>query len=115
MKDDGTLFLYELQNVSEPGDMPVEALKRISNKHYFEILYIGRDRQNQAKGYGERIDLRVRIHYEPTARIDRFVVLGNEDQFRIIDCTPNKNEDGLRCTDLSLMRLEDFYDVADEA
>ena len=114
MMDSGTLFLYELKNVSEPGDMPVEALKRITNKHYFETMYIGRARQADAKGYGERIDLRVRIHYEPAARIDLYVVLGNGDQYKIIDCTPNKNDDGLRCTDLSLMRLEDFYVVADE-
>lgn len=114
MKDSGTLFIYELKNIADPGDMPAEALDKVTSKHWFETMYIGRDRQSQAKGYGERIDLRVRIHYEPEARIDRFVVLGNGDQFRIIDCTPNKNEDGLRCTDMSLMRLEDFYDVADE-
>ena len=112
--DSGTLFLYELKNCGEPGGMPKDQLHKISAKHWFEAAYIGMNRQYLAKGANEQIDLRVRIHYEPAARINLYAVLGNGDQFRIVDASHGYDSDGLRITDLSLMRLEEFFDVEPE-
>lgn len=108
--DSGILFLCELKNEAEPGDMPFERLHRIA-KHWFQTLYISESRQFTAAGVNRQIDQRVRIHFEPRARVDQYVELGNGEQFRIINAANGYTDDGLRCTDLTLMRLEDNYDV----
>lgn len=113
--DDGIVYLCELRDEAEPGDMPSERLHRIA-RHGFGIRTIGMNRQYLAKGADEQVDLLIQIHYESKARIGLYAALGNGEQFRITNCTMIiSKENGLRYTELSLMRLEDYYDVADEA
>lgn len=94
--------------------MPHEELERIA-RHWYEERVIGMQRQYLAKGVNEQIDLMARIHHEPRARIGLYAALGNGDQYRIANVSHGKNNDGLRYTDLTLTRLEDYYDVADES
>lgn len=108
--DDGILFLCQLENISNDGDMPKESLVKVS-RHWYEERMIGINRQYLARGVNEQVDLLARIHHDRTARIGMYVLLGNGDQFRISNVS--HIEDGLRYTDLTLGRLEDFYDVAE--
>ena len=111
--DSGILYLCELKNTAEPGDMPHDELVRIA-RHWYEERMIGMQRQYLAKGVNEQIDLLARIHHEPKARIGLYAVLGNGEQYRITNMSNGKNDDELRFTDLTLTRLEDYFDVADE-
>ena len=112
--DSGIVYLCRLTNVAQPGLKPVEVLTRIDRAWYSERTVSFR-RQYAAKGVNEQIDLLVRIHYNPKARIGMYAVLGNGDQFRI-DNVSNGFDDPsmLRYTELTLSRLEDFYDLSDE-
>ena len=115
MLDNGILYLCELNDEAEPGDMPKVRLKKIA-RHWYEERLIGMQRQYLAKGVNEQIDLLARIRYEPKARIGLYVMLGNGEQYRITNISPGTDRaNGLRCTDLTLTRLEEKYDVAEGA
>ena len=81
------------------------------------ILYAAPFRKRPSKGTGGeglQIDLLVRIHYDPRARIGKFAILGNGEQFRIDNVmTAYDSETRLRYTELTLSRLEDFYELAE--
>ena len=113
MLDSGILYLCELNNAAEPGDMPEDVLKKVA-RHWYEDRVIGMNRQYLAKGVNEQVDMLVRTHYEPKARIGMYAMLGNGEQFRITNVTPIKDDDGLRMSELTLTRLEDYFDVAGE-
>lgn len=113
MLDAGILYLCQLNDVAEPGDMPREVLQKIA-RHWYEDRVIGMNRQYLAKGVNEQVDMLVRIHHEPKARIGLYAMLGNGEQFRITNVSPIIDDDGLRMSELTLTRLEDYFDVADE-
>lgn len=113
MLDAGILYLCQLNDVAEPGDMPREALQKIA-RHWYEDRVIGMNRQYLAKGVNEQVDMLVRIHHEPKARIGLYAMLGNGEQLRITNVSPIIDDDGLRMSELTLTRLEDYFDVADE-
>ena len=110
--DDGIVYLCRLTDMSTAGLMPVQKLVKFA-RHYFEERTISFRRQYAAKGVNEQIDMLIRIHYDPQARIGQYAVLGNGDQYRIENVS--QTYDGrsqLRCTELTLNRLEDFYDIS---
>lgn len=127
MRDDGVLYICQLENVAENGDMPKEVLQVI-NKHWFENRVIGYGRFYTAQGVNQRVDRLVRINLDNNVRIGMYVVLGNGEQFRI-DMVANGQEVfdrtklidskyyrqpkivGLKYTELTLSRVEDYYDV----
>ena len=127
MRDDGVVFICNLTNIAENGDMPHEVLTIVS-KHWFEQRTIGVSRSYQAKGVNERIDMLIRIELNNDIHIGQYAVLGNGDQFRIDMVTPvedvferTKMMDskyyrqpkivGLTCTAITMSRLENYYDV----
>lgn len=110
--DDGIVWLCSITNTSDNGLKPVERITRIS-KHFFEERTVSFRRQYAAKGVNEQIDMLIRIHYDTGARIGMVAELGNGDQFRIDNVTHAYDPDSrLRYTELTLARLEDFFDVA---
>ena len=110
--DDGIVYLCELNNEAEDGDMPKERLEKVA-RHWCGMRTIGMNRQYLAKGVNEQIDMLIRIHWDKRARINMYVLLGNGEQFRITNVTPIEDDaNGLRYSDLTLERLEEFYDVA---
>lgn len=112
--DDGTAYLCSLHDVSLPGEMAHEVLRREA-RHWFEMKTISYRRQYAAKGANEQIDLVIQTHYEPKARIGMFVVLGNGEQYEIQDCTMIRDQETRkRVTEYTLKRLEDFYDLESE-
>ena len=111
--DSGVLYVCKLTNTAEPGFMPVEKLKAF-NKFWYGERTVGYNRYYAAKGANQQIDLLVRIPQDRSIQIGMFVVLGNGDQYRIDNIANGTEDDGLRWTDLTLVRLEDFYDVLTE-
>lgn len=130
MFDSGTLFVCNLTNTAEKGDMPKMQLEKV-NKYWFENRYVGYNRSYTAMGVNERVDMLVRIPRDESVRIGQYVILGNGEQLRIDlvshgqDVNPrtktvNQNYYrqptivGLKYTELTLSRLDENYDVAVE-
>lgn len=127
MKDDGVLYICNLVNEAENGDMPKEVLQ-IVNKHWFENRVVGYGRFYSAQGVNQRVDRLVRINLDNNIRIGQYAVLGNGEQFRIdmvshgqevfertkmIDSKYYRQPKivGNKYTEITLSRVENYYDV----
>lgn len=111
---DKKLKLYRLTNTAAKGMMPKEQLVRICDE-YYGTRTIGYNRQYAALGADQRIDQLIRIWRNDQARANCYVVLEDNFQYRIDFAQDLTDEDGLEVTQLTLVRLEENYDVADEA
>lgn len=127
MKDDGVLYICNLVNEAENGDMPKEVLQ-IVNKHWFENRVVGYGRFYSAQGVNQRVDRLVRVNLDNNIRIGQYAVLGNGEQFRIdmvshgqevfertkmIDSKYYRQPKivGNKYTEITLSRVENYYDV----
>ena len=109
--DDGIAYLCTLTDVSKPGLKPKEVLTRVA-RHFFEQRTVSFRRQYAAKGASEQIDMLIRIHYDPEARIGSYVVLGNGEQYRVDNVAVGYDSDSrLRSSELTLSRMEEYYDM----
>lgn len=127
MKDAGIATICNLTNTAGSGDMPSNVLAPLTDEdghiltYGFEERTVGYNRQYQAKGVMERVDMLIRIWRCP-AKIGMYVVLqdydGQEnedgDQYRIDNVQHLLDPDGLKVTDLTLYRMDDLYEVATE-
>jgi len=116
MMDAGTLKVCALTNTADNGAMPVEVLTPVASS-YYEDRVVGYGRYFAARGVNEQVDLTVRSWRLPEARAGMYAVLSdgeNDGQYRIIQVQHLLNDDGLKVTDLSLSRLEDNYELANE-
>ena len=111
---DKKLILYSLRNTAAKGMMPKEQLVKIGEEYYGSRV-IGYNRQYAALGADQRIDELVRIWRNNQVRAKHYAVLEDGLQYRINFVQHLLDEDGLETTDLTLVRLEENYDVADEA
>ena len=112
-RDDGIVYLANLTNVADSGLKPTYTLTKIS-RDWYEERAVGFRRQYAAKGVNEQVDMLIRTHYNPKARIGRYAILGNGEQFRITNVTQGKDDETLlRYTELSLTRMDNLYEVAD--
>lgn len=109
--DTGTLTLCELRNTAPVGAMPQQQLVPLS-VHYYGERTIGYGRQYAAMGVNEQIDLLARIWQDRTARIGMYALLDSGEQYRIDNVQHLLDDDDLRVTDLTLMRMDKLYDVA---
>lgn len=105
MREGGKLSICSLQNVAQPGFMPEEALV-IKASAFFSYREIGVTRMYAALGANKQIDLLVRAWVTSLKPDWRYVVI-DKQQFRIDAAQPAGD-----AVDLTLVRLEDFYDVA---
>lgn len=127
MRDDGVIYICDLVNQAENGDMPKEILE-IRGKYWFEMRNPGYSRVYAAQGVNERIDMLVRIPRSYSIQADQYAVLGNGDQYRISMVAHRKDEfqrtkmidskyyrspviQSLEYTELTLVRLDSNYDV----
>lgn len=83
------------------------------NVHYYGERTVGYGRQYAAKGVSEQVDLLVEIWQDRSARIGMYALLDTGEQYRIDNVQHKLNEDGLRVTWLTLRRLDDLYDIAE--
>lgn len=112
--DDGIVWLARLTDKSAPGEMAKEVLTKVA-RHWFAERSISFSRQYAAKGVNEQVDMVIRIHYDRRARIGMYAILGNGEQYCIENVTPvTINEDRMKYTELTLRRLEDYYELESE-
>lgn len=115
MFDAGTITVCNLENIADPGRMPVQKLVSVTSA-YFGERTVGYNRYYAAAGVNQEIDLLVRIWRCPAVKIGMYAVLTmseNDGQYRITNVQHLLDDDGLKVTDITLVRLEEFYDVAE--
>lgn len=111
--DAGTLTLCTLQNTSSPGEMPEMKLQKQSTRFYGERT-VGYARQYAAFGVNQQIDLLLRIWQDRSAQIGMYALLEDGSQYRVDNVQHLVDDSGLKVTDLTLSKLEKYYDVAAE-
>lgn len=114
MKDAGHISICRL-TVTNPdtGAMPVEGLEEVTAADFEERTF-GMNRQYLAKGVDEQIDLLVRIWRDGAVRIGMFAVVTESEydgQYRITDVRHQLDDDNLKVTDITLMRLNQNYEI----
>jgi len=111
MRDGGILTLYALENVATPGFMPVEKLVP-KGTAYYSYSTAGITRIYAAMGANREFDMVVRCH-NMTALPDgvKYAIPEDGKQYRIDPAQPIYDMDAV---DLTLVRLENFYDVLTE-
>ena len=107
MRDMGVLTLYDLVTTSTSGDMPIEKLSEIGRAYYAEKT-VGYNRIYAARGANQEIDTVVRCYNTDVPYSAKYVVLEDGNQYQISVKQKIVDEDA---TDLTLVRLEDYYDV----
>lgn len=113
MMDSGTCRIYTVTDAAENGEMPNPALHKYGDYEWsFEDRMISYSRQYAAMGVDQQIDRIIRIWRTPV-RIGDVVVIESE-QYRIDNVQPTLDDDSLQVTDLTLRRLEENYDIAEQ-
>lgn len=109
MRDGGILTIYSLQNDGEDGFMPQEKLVPECTA-FFSYRTIGVTRMYAALGANREIGKLVRCWNTDIPDNGKYVIIDGV-QYVIDAAQAIVDEDA---TDLTLVRLEDFYDVAGE-
>lgn len=127
MRDDGVVYICDLVNTAQNGDMPRHELTKVS-KYWFENRYVGFNRSYAAQGVNQRVDRLIRVEQDMNIQVGQYAMLGNGEQFRItlvshgqdvMERTKMVNSKyyrqpqivGLKYTELTLTRVEKNYDV----
>ena len=111
MKDEGKLTLYDLvESTSAAGDAPVEKLEALCKEFYAEKT-VGYNRIYAARGANEQVDKVVRCFNMDLPSAAKYAVLEDGKQYQIT-VKQMIVDDG--CTDLTLVRVEDYFDVISE-
>ena len=109
MQAEGILKICSLENVAQPGLMPVESLVEITTAYYARKT-AGYQRIYAALGADHRFDKIVRAYNIPVPDSGQYVVLDDGSQYQI-DIAQEIVGQG--CVDLTLIKVEDYYNVAD--
>ena len=109
MIDEGILTIYSLENIAAPGCMPTEKLVEVEKDYYAKVTY-GITRIYAALGANHRFDTVVRVFCPNKVEQGMYVVLEDGRQYQIDICQEVVGKDAY---DLTLVRLEDYYDVAE--
>lgn len=109
MDEVGILSICSLQNIAISGKMPTEKLVEIDTA-YYQMRQAGVTRIYQALGADRRFDLLVRCLNTTVPREGLYVVIDDE-QYRIDICQRIIGKDAV---DLTLVKVEEYYDVISE-
>lgn len=111
MRDGGIVKLYALENIAEPGFMPVEKLVE-KGTAYYSYSTAGITRIYAAMGANRQFDLVIRCHnMTELPEGVKYAIPEDGKQYRIDPAQPIYDADAI---DLTLVRLEDYYDVLAE-
>lgn len=110
MRDAGILSLYELVNTAPKGDKPVERLLKVDEAFYAERT-VGYNRIYAAMGANQRIDMVVRCYNTEVPYSAKYAILEDGEQYQITVKQKIVDDDA---TDLTLVRVESYYDVISE-
>jgi len=113
--NNGKIKIYQVSEVSEPGGMPVEGIYELFAHFNFEERKIGITRRHMAMQDNQKIDRLIRIWQDRYIEVDFICTINDgfnaDAQYRIAKVDHFRNDDGLKLTDLTLERLDDFYDI----
>lgn len=111
--DDGVVFICDLENTAPNGRMPQMQLVK-KDKLWFAERTVGASRFYQARGVNEQVDMLIRVIGKRSIKIGQYAMLGNGEQFHINNVQHIIDDvNNLRYTDLTLERVEDYFDVAE--
>lgn len=110
MRPTGLCTIYKLENTSELGRKPTEKLVKIVDAYYAERT-VGYNRIYAARGANQKINQLVRVFNTNLIEEGMYVVLEDGYQYQIDIAQKIIGKDAV---DLTLVRVEDYYDVATE-
>lgn len=112
MRDSGILRLCALRNIARAGRMPTEKLVIIDTAFCSNVT-TGVTRYYAAQGANKEYSRVVMLWNVVTIDPEiKYVIDEDDTQYRIDYESPQYDNDSI---ELTLVRLEDFYDVAEEA
>ncbi len=107
----GLCTIYSLENIAEAGKMPAEKLVKICDAYYAERT-VGYNRIYAAMGANHRFNMLVRVFNTDIPNEGMYVVLEDGKQYQIDIAQKIVGRDAI---DLTLIRVEEYYEVADES
>lgn len=111
MREGGIIKLYALEDVAEKGLMPVEKLV-CKSCYFYSKVTTGVTRRYAALGANRNYNAVIRCwNAGPEAAGMKYAIDERGIQYRIDVADPVHDADAI---DLTLVRLEEFYDVAEE-
>lgn len=111
MREGGIVKLYALENVASPGFMPSEKLVK-KGEAYYAKRTSGINRRFTADGPARDYAYVIRCWNTPELPEDvKYAIPEDGKQYRIEPAEPIFDQDAV---DLTLVRLEDYYDVSTE-
>lgn len=93
--------------------MPKEQLTPTVNNVFYGDRMISYSRMYEARGADSQLDRLIRVPEGVPVAPDDYVLIGN-DQYRVDAVTDVIVKRSTRARELSLVKLEDYYDVATE-
>ena len=110
MRDEGILKFYNLQNVAQSGAKPVEKLVYLDEQAFYANKQIGVTRLYAAKGANAKLDKLVWVYNTIIPEAAKYVILEDGRQYLIDEAVQIVDDDAI---ELSLVRLENYYEVAE--
>lgn len=108
----GALNLYVLGTTQTiQGGMPKEVLTYEGWTYYGERM-VSYSRLYEARGADCRVDKVVRIPDRVPVQVGWYVILEDGEQYRIDALSPVIVASSVRATELTLIKVEDRYDIA---
>lgn len=109
MFDTGLLQIYQRTAIVSNGQMPVEGIT-LKGSAFFGDRTISHARAYEAAGVDRRIDRLVRVPFDTEVAAD-WIVLIEGEQYRVDVVADILVGYSARAKELTLVRLEDYYDV----
>ena len=110
----GRLNLYSLATrQTYAGGMPKEVLS-FEDWTYYGVQTASYTRIYEAEGADTRCDMVIRVPADFGAKRGQYVILEDDEQYRIDIARPIVVGSYIRALELTLIRLEDRYDIATE-
>jgi len=112
---DGIIKIYQISEICEPGETPIEGLYTLFAKFRFEERKIGVTRNYMAMQNNKQIDRLIRIWQDRYIQPD-FICTVDDGidgavQYRIARVEHFKTDEGIKLTDLTLERLDNLYEL----
>lgn len=111
MFDSGICTICTKTETSSGGLMPVERLTPTVTNVFYGDRMISYSRMYEARGADSQIDRLIRVPEGVAVAPDDYVLIGT-DQYRVDAASDVIVKRSTRARELSLVKLEDYYDVA---
>lgn len=105
----GLCTIYSLENTATDGKMPTEKLVKICDAYYAERT-VGYNRIYAAMGANHKFNMLVRVFNTDLPDEGMYVVLEDGKQYQIDIAQKIVGRDAI---DLTLIRVEEYYEVSD--